>query len=206
MNAIAPRDALAAATRKAIEDHDEWDSLHRFQTLRWDGERLAVGTYAAIDPGIDPPQYPALMARIAGEQLEKDPAEPACAYLLQIEAFGVTEPGKDATEAEREAFQKARLSRTFHQMPDAVESAVAYCADVHGRLWSAAKIRGREDKGISESFYQPGRVALGGQMIKGLLTVAYATGMKDSAAAIRQLHAMGTVGSHPGEDHQGGMR
>jgi hypothetical protein len=171
-----PKEVLAAATRKAIEDHDEWDSLHCFQTLHWDGEKLSVGTYAAIDPGIDPPDYPALMTGIAAKRQDEHPEAPAYAYLLQIEGFGVVEPAPDAGEAEREQFNRDRLSRNFHARPDAIESAMAYCADIHGRLWSAAKVRSRPDV-IEEHFYPPGKT-MGGQMIRGLLVVAYTTGMK----------------------------
>jgi hypothetical protein len=160
-----PREVLAAATRKAIEDHTEWDSLHCFMTLHWDGENLHPGTYAAIDPGIDPPDYPALMAGIAAKELENNPEDPAYAYLLQIEGFGVVAPGPDASETEREQFDRDRL-----------ESAFAYCADVHGRLWAATKARSKPDV-IEENFYPPGK-HLSGQMIRGLLTVAYAAGVK----------------------------
>lgn len=177
MHAVTPpKGTLAAATRQAIESHTEWDSMHCFVTLHWDGEGLRTGTYAAIDPGIDPPDYPALMAGIAAKELEKHPHDPPYAYLLQIEAFGVTAPGPAASEAERDQFDRDRLGRTFHQRTDAVESVIAYCADIHGRLWSATEVRGRPGE-ITENFYPPGK-ALGGQMIRGLLAVAYTTGMK----------------------------
>ena len=168
-----PRDVFSAVTRKAIEDHGEWDSLHHFQTLHWDGEKLTCGTFAAIDPGIDPPDYPALMARIAARRQEEHPEDPAYAYLLQIEGFGVI---AGASAAEREQFDRDRIGRTFHQRADAVESAMAYCADVHGRLWYAVKTRS-EPGVVVEHFCPPGKTP-GGQMIRGLLAVAYATGMK----------------------------
>ena len=170
------REALAAITRDVIERHDEWDSPHQFVTWHLDGERLVPGTIAIIDPAMHPDDYPALMLRLALERREERPEPPAYAFLLQIEAFGVTDPGKDATPQERLQFEADRRGRTFHTRPDAVESACAWCADVHGRLWTAAKRRDRE--GISEEFYQPGRTP-GGQMIKGLLAVAYAAGMAD---------------------------
>lgn len=151
-----PKEVFAAAARKAIEDHGEWDSLHCFMTLHWDGEKLSAGTYAAIDPGIDPPDYPKVMAGIAAERRREHPGNPAYAYLLQIEAFGVVEPGPDAGEAERERYDRDRIGRTFHQRPDAVESAIAWCADVHGRVWSAAKRRS-EPGVIHEHFYAPGK-------------------------------------------------
>lgn len=169
-----PREAFAAITRQVIEHHAEWDSPHCFMTLHRDGEELACRTFACIMPDMNPADYPRIMAKIASEQHEKDPADPAYGYLLQIEAHGVQDPGPAATEDERERFRADRIGRTFRQRPDAVESAVAWCADIHGRVWTAAKVRGKD--GISESFYPPGK-APGGQLIRGLLAVAYATGM-----------------------------
>lgn len=173
-----PREQFAAVTRDFIEDHSEWDAPHRFVILYRDGDEVAVGSYAVIMPDVHPDQYPGLMARAADDWRESHPDKPAYAYLLQIEAHSVTEPGPDASEAERNQFQADRLGRTFHTRPDAVETAVAWCADVHGRMWTAAKVRSQEDQ-IQEEFYQPGRSPLGGQMIRGLLAVAYATGIRD---------------------------
>ena len=171
-----PRSVFAAFTRKAIEAHDEWDSPHCFMTVHWDGESLACHTYVCVMPDIDPVDYPALMIKAAREQLEKDPDDPPYGYLLQIEGHGVKEPEPGASEEERERFNKARLGRTFHQLPDAIEVATAYCADIHGRLWVAAKRRDKPGE-ISENFYAPGNPKIGGQMVKGLLAVAYTTGM-----------------------------
>jgi hypothetical protein len=176
---VPPRDLFAAATRQVIEAHDEWDSPHSFQTLHWDGTQLACRTFACIMPDIDPPGYPALMAGIAAEQRVKHPDDPAYGYLLQIESFGLAEPREDAPEAERERFRRARLTRTFHKQPDAIEMAVAWCADIHGRLWSAAKYR-KPSGAIEEHFYPPHTPKRpGGRFIDGLLAVAYATGAAD---------------------------
>lgn len=72
-----PRDVLAAAARQAIEDHDEWDAPHCFQTLRWDGEKLSPRTYVCIMPDVDPVKYPEIMARAVAKEFEKHPDEPA---------------------------------------------------------------------------------------------------------------------------------
>jgi hypothetical protein len=173
---VPPRDAFAAAARLAIERHDEWDAPHAFETLHWDGEKLRTMTYLCIMNDVDPPKYPALMARAALEELEKHPDDPAYGYLLQVESHGVSKPGPQASEAEREQYERDRLGRTFHKRPDAVEVCQVWAADVHGRLWSATKRRGDESGYIHEVFYQPGR-APGGTAIRGLLEVAYATGM-----------------------------
>ena len=170
-----PREVFADFTRQTIEAHDEWDSPHCFITLHWDGEQVSVGTYASIMLDINPADYPAYMISLAREEHEKNPDDPAYAYLLQAEFFGATEPGPDASEAERAQFQRDRLGRTFHQRDDAEEIATAWCADVHGRLWAATKRRSQPGV-VHETFYAPGK-APGGQMIRGLLAVAYSTGM-----------------------------
>jgi hypothetical protein len=170
-----PRDVFAAATRKAIEVHDEWDAPHWFQTLHWDGTALTCRTCACIMPDIDPLGYPKVMAGIAREELEKYPDDPAYGYLLQIEGFGVTQPPAGAAEAEREQFDRDRIGRTFHERPDAVEAAYAYAADIHGRVWCATHTRADPDR-IDEAFYPPGRTPAG-QMIRGLIAVAYGTGV-----------------------------
>lgn len=172
---IPPRDIFAAETRRTIEMHDEWDSPHCFVTLHWDGEKVSAGTYACIMPDIHPDEYPEIMIKAAAKEYEQRPDDPAYAYLLQIEAFGVVQPGPDASAAELAQFHNDRFDRTFHKRPDAVEIATAYCADVHGRVWAATKRRSKPSE-INEEFYAPGK-APGGQMMKGLLTVAYGTGM-----------------------------
>jgi hypothetical protein len=170
------RDQLAAITRQMIEKHQDWDSAHEFVIWTWDGRDLALGTLAVIDPAMNPQDYPDIMVRLVSSHREKHPEPPAYAFVLQIEAFGVVAPAKDATEAERAQFDRDRRGRKFHQRPDAVESCVAYCADIHGRLFTAGKRRGHD--GITEEFYPPGK-GLGGRMVKGLLAVAYACGMAD---------------------------
>jgi hypothetical protein len=87
----------------------------------------------------------------------------------------MTEPGPEASAADLARYHAARKGRTFHEQPGAVESCIAWVADIHGRLWSAAKTRDQPDK-IREAFYRPGQ-APGGQMIRGLLAVAKATGI-----------------------------
>lgn len=173
---VPPRSMFAAAARAEIDRHDEWDSPHCFQTLHLDGDQLTVRTYACIMPDVNPPDYPRLMAKIAREQHEKHPDDPAYAYLLEVEGFGVAEPGPEASAAELAAYHAARKGRTFHLMPEAIECCTVWVADIHGRLWSAQKTR--DDPGtVRETFWRPGAVRPGGQMIDGLLAVAMTTGV-----------------------------
>jgi len=173
---VPPRSVFAAAARREVGTHDEWDSPHCFQTLHLDGENLACRLYACIMPDVNPVDYPRMMAKMAAEQHEKDPRDPAYAYLLQIEAFAMAEPGPEASAADLARFRAARRGRTFHEQPEAVESCIAWVADIHGRLWSAAKTRNDPEQ-VREAFYRPGD-APGGHMIRGLLAVAHDAGIR----------------------------
>jgi hypothetical protein len=172
---IPSRDAFAAAARAEVGRHQEWDSPHSFQTLHLDGDNLTVRTYACITADVSPLDYPRLMAKMAAEQHERDPRDPACGYLLQVESFGMTEPGPETSAAELAAYHAARRGRTFHKMPGAVETCTAWAADIHGRLWAATKTR-QDPEYVHESFYRPGR-APGGHLIAGLLAVAETAGI-----------------------------
>jgi hypothetical protein len=172
---VPPRSVFAAAARKAIDAHDEWDAPHAFETLHWDGEKLTTLTYACIMPDMDPVSYPAVMTGLAREELEKHPGDPAYGYLLLAESFRVQSPGPEASAAEREQYDRDRAGRTFHERPDAVEVCTAWAADIHGRLWFAEKARYSD--GIREEFYRPGSSAPGGPVIRTLLAVAKTTGI-----------------------------
>jgi hypothetical protein len=172
---VPPRSVFADAARREVESHVEWDAPHCFQTLHLSDGGLTPRTMACIMTDIDPTDYPRLMAKMAAGQWERHPDDPAYAYLLQVESFGVTEPGPEASAAELAAYHAARLGRTFHLMPDAVECCIAWVADIHGRLWAATKTRKDPDT-IHEVFYRPGK-APGGQLVTGLLKVAEAAGI-----------------------------
>ena len=169
-----PRDVMSAEVRAAIERHDEWDAMHEFVTLHWDGEHLSYGTVGIIDPGIHPAQYGKLMAGLAAKQISAEPATLPYAYLLQIEGHGVLEPLPSASDEERAQFNRDRRERTFHKRADAYEFAQVWCADIHGRLWSATKRRDCPED-IQVRFYRPG-AAPSGQLIEALISVAAATG------------------------------
>ena len=164
-----PRDVLAALAREVIEAHDKWDSPHALASVYRDGKGGArYGTVTIIDPALHPDLYPSLIGKRAAEDAERQ--GPPYAFLLQIEAFGTAGPAEDAAPADKALFQADRIARTFHLRKDAVEVVQVWVADVHGRLWSATKARGREDE-IEERFYRPGS-ELGGQMIEALLAAA----------------------------------
>ncbi|WP_433225421.1 hypothetical protein [Actinomadura formosensis] len=168
-----PSEIFAGVTRRITEAHETWDSPHRFVTLHWDGERLDFGTVALITADVHPGNYPNLMLKTAREAMTGDRASTLCGYALQIEGHSVVEPGPEASAQEWARFQADRIGRRFHTRPDAVESALTYCADIHGRVWGAIKRRGVD--GIDEVFYAPGERASHGQMVDALLSVAIVT-------------------------------
>jgi hypothetical protein len=174
---VPPRSVFAAAARAEVERHDRWDAPHSFQTLHLDGGELVCRTYGCIMPDVNPPDYPRLMAKMATEQHDRDPRDPAYAYLLQVESFGVDKPGPEASAKELAAYHAARVGRTFHLMPGAVETCTAWVADIHGRLWAASKTRDNPEY-VHEVFYRPGGRQPGGSSIEGLLAVARATGIR----------------------------
>jgi len=184
MAEIAPKAALAAFTRREVENQgdDDWDGPHQLLTLHnVDGE-LRVGTCATILPDMPPDAYPSLILKTAAEAMRKadeDPEFPApCAYLLQIEAF-MARIGADASEHERKRFDRDGRDRKIRDRADAVEIVSVVTADVHGRLYQAMK---RRDNGeITQSFHSPldrQKNAVTGRFADALLAAAYATGMK----------------------------
>lgn len=167
---------LAAEARRMIEMHNgEWDSLHAFATLHWDGEKLTVGTWCAIDTGFAAQDYSGVMQRAAFSRLREEPEDPPYAYALQIEAHVSSLP-KAAGPTERAAMAASVRARKLHQRPDAREAAEAWVADIHGRLWSARRFRGSdaiEERYTPASGQDPGPAVF----TAPLLTVARMTGL-----------------------------
>jgi hypothetical protein len=125
-----PPGAFADLAREFLQDrHHEWDALAQFITLHQDGEEIAFGTVAMMDPAIHPGDYPGIMTRTAhGALADRDnPArvKATCGYLLFFEAFAVAAPGEDDTKFQRRRFQRDQRKRRFHERPDAVEQAMA---------------------------------------------------------------------------------
>lgn len=150
-----PRAALARLAREVIEAHCEWDSPHALASVYRDGTGGArYGTVTIIDPALHPDLYPALIAARASEDAGKQ--GPPYAFLLQAEMFGTTGPPADAPAADRALFEADRIARTFHLRKDAVEIAQAWVADVHGRLWSAARMASRSPSTGREAAYPEG--------------------------------------------------
>lgn len=168
----------AAEVARQLAEHTEWDSLHEFRTLHWDGERLTIGTLAAIVPSVPPNAYPGLMTDVAkGEVLKQQEKgeHTLCAFSLLFEAHAVMHDPDKATAEENARYLRDRLERRFHQREDAVEILGVYLVDVHGRLWTGSK---RRDTGKVEHHYypDPARTPVGGGFIHGLRTVAAVAG------------------------------
>lgn len=159
-----------------IEIHDgQWDSLHAFATLHWNGEKFSVGTWCAIDTSYAPGDYLKIMQGAAFERLRDEPGDPPYAYALQIEAHVSTLPTGASTE-DRAAVKADLRAEKLHLRPDARECAEAWVADIHGNLWSARRFR---DGGEVEEHYTPASEPDPGPKIftTRLITVARATGL-----------------------------
>ncbi len=167
---------LVALTRKMIEDHDEWDALHALLVIGPDSDDgTCVRAYFAIDPAIDPGEYPALIKAAARESAAK--GAPPYALLLQIEAFGAALP-PDASPEDKAQFEADRANRAIYQRADAVEAVWAWTVDVHGRMWSASNNRGQDR--IEEHAYEPGDRVASGRMIAAMLNALRLYGSEGS--------------------------
>lgn len=182
----APRAVMAAEARKLIDFHGgDWDSLHAFTSVLWDGEKAAVQTMAAIDTALDPRRYPAVMRGMAAEELAKDDYAVPYAYGFEFEAFTVTTSGM--TEAEKAVAESRHHARTLDTHPSRRECVFAYVADIHGRTWMARKFRDAD--GLDEQYWAPGQNPGGaGTMLKKIA--------RSTAFAAWGLHPL------PGEDEQ----
>jgi hypothetical protein len=173
-----PDAAYAAQARALIDQHTDWDAMHTFVTLHWRDGGLHIGTYVAIDPGVEPRAYPALMISYAHEWAEAHPGDPAAGYGLQTESYGIDQPPGASAEL-RASIDAARATRSYRDLPGHYESADAIVTDIHGNLWSAAKIRGRdtvEERHWPQGWSPDGENHIEGQMPDALRTLGLATG------------------------------
>lgn len=148
-------EALAEFTRETVEGYTSWDTMTQFQILHWEDGKITVHTVGAFAPDVHPDQYQPYMIKMAGEQYRAEPDLPACGYLLQTEGWTVNLPA-EATEAEQQQVQEMLAAGTLDQYPDAIESADAWCADLHGRVWHARQVRGETT--VREEHWKPGTI------------------------------------------------
>lgn len=175
MSRIPPQKDVAAYVEQWLAARDGWDQPHELISLHWRDGKIEVGTLSVIDTSMPPDMYPAVIAKAAREEIAAESLQTLFAYLLVIEVHGVRALPDDASAAEREQFDRDRRERRFHARPDAEEIAVAWCADIYGRLWSSARRRTDPDK-IESHVYRPGQPNTpGGQMIRALTVAATAT-------------------------------
>jgi len=167
--------AMAAEARRMIEMHGgDWDSLHAFATLHWNGEKFSVGTWCAIDTSFAPGDYGKIMEKAAFERIQQEPENPPYAYALQIEAHVSVLP-ETATAEELAALAADAKAEKLDERPDARECAEAWVADIHGRLWHARRFRDAE--GIEERF-TPAPASAGPAVLTApLISVARVTGI-----------------------------
>jgi hypothetical protein len=166
-------EALAAYTRETVDGYDHWDTMTQFLILHWEDGKLAASTAGAFAPDVREDQYGPFMIKIAADQYHTEPDRPACAYLLQTEGWTVTLP-PEATDEDRRRLQEAVAAGELDRLPDAVESADAWCADLHGRVWHACQVRGAAS--VRERYWRPG-TAPRAHLTDMLLVLGQATSM-----------------------------
>jgi hypothetical protein len=180
------RDAYAEFTRHGLPGR-EWDTPAAFMTLNDAGGRIAIGTYAMIDPAIHPEEYPAWMIALAAEQRAAHPGQTSAGYALQFEGYEVDQPDPAADPELYAAWQHARMTRTYDRLPGHREIATCWTAAPDGRLWSATVTRGRP--GVAEQFYPAipdpdAESTPGGAMVIALVSIAEAAGLVDQGAPL----------------------
>ncbi len=142
---LPPVSELARAARHAVKG-EEWGMPAQFITLHWrlvsgDGYALRPGSMAVFTSGIEPEDYPEMMARMAVKAGEEMP-DPACAYLFSAEGWGVMMPEAGASDEEKARFERDRRMRLFHTRADRQETKTGLVADLAGRCCMATRHRG----------------------------------------------------------------
>jgi hypothetical protein len=173
----APPAVLAGEARRAVADRSsggEWDQPATFAIWTWDGTRLLPRAAAVIDPAFNPDGYPELITSLASRDYAGHEHEPAYAYQLTHEGYGVTPPGPDASPAEVLLHKLDSRTRGYQDRIDRIEVAMALIADVHGRLFTATVYRQLPGQ-IAEIRFRPGGHPAS-RITDALITVATVAG------------------------------
>jgi hypothetical protein len=171
-----PRDAGFELVRKRAADHDEWDSFHTFEILRWTGSEFTCPVLSAIAPDVHPREYPGLMRAMVLEHVGAHPDQIPDAVVLSSEGWGVPVPSVHASEEEKQQYEYDRWNRQFWTREDRIEMLTVIMADLYGRMWAASKRREAPDD-IDAKFWRPGRIPSEGRFFRGVA---------DAIAAARQ--------------------
>lgn len=166
---------LSADARRLIDMHGgDWDSLHAFEALHWDGARFRVSIHAAIDTGFADSAYPGLMQEMSLKVIQASPENPPYAYALQIEGH-MSELAPGATAEEKAQMEADLKAERLHLRPGAREFAQAWVADIHGRLWAARTFR--DTPGTVTEWAIPAGTRLRTPFAAGLVACARMTGL-----------------------------
>lgn len=174
-----PQKVIAEFLCDQLLARTEWDAPHEFVSLVWDGSKLGYATMAMISTDVHPRDYPRHMARLGREAvLAWDPERPLIGFMLIVEAYEVVPP-VEPTPEEAARLDRDRRERRFHERLDSVEIAMAMCAGLDGRLWSATKRRPNPDDIAMEFWadaqaFDPNGPIPGGAFFAGITAVAQA--------------------------------
>jgi hypothetical protein len=186
----SPNDQCAAVARGAVELHTGWGCPATFSILVRDDSGLTPRLTAVLDPELEPAtDYPAAMERFTSWHLTEHPGEPPWAFQLTYEGDSAREPAKDAPAEEHARHRAAVDAGRIASLPYARVMFAVWCVDVHGRGWRAYHFE--DDPGvICEEYFQAGTIPATG-MLRGLVRVAYATGMIAHGLPGPQAHPAG---------------
>lgn len=138
---------MVRITDEKLACHTEWDALHEFALLAWNGARLYPTLIAGITPDVHPQNYPAAILAATRDYLadrlrDKPGADPIVAAMLQIEGYGVVCGPSGLLPEERAAFDR----REAYTLPHRVENVLVHSVDIAGRTWTATKRRAFADE------------------------------------------------------------
>jgi len=183
----SPNDQCAAVARSAVELHTAWGCPATFSILVRDDGGLTPRFTAVLDPELEPATgYPAAMEQVTSRHLLEHPGEPPWAFRLAYEGDSALEPARDAPAEDHARHWAAVNGGRIGSLPYARAIFAVWCVDVHGRGWRAYHYEDTPGV-ILEEYFQAGTMPDTG-MLRGLLRVAYATGMLAHDLPAPQAH------------------
>lgn len=193
-----PSDEVEEFARGILAEHTEWDGLHYLLGFTWDDSKIGTPLIVGINPAVHPTQYPDVLPEVCAKFLSKHGIEhvaegtpPVVGFVLEFEAFGLTERGEDLTDEQRDALENRKL----HTLEESVEQCVVIVALADGRSWWLSKNRADG----AEKIYRPGDLDERGGNFQNMMTqLASTTPVVYLAASMVNLD--GDLDENSGED------
>ena len=124
-----------------------WDLMPEFVVYSGGDEKLDIELLAIIDNAVPPEMMPAVMSQIVMKFREEYPELTLTAVGFTFEGYGVSQPGEDAPESEKERFDHDHATRRFSERDDRQEMAMTVICDHSTGLVASSQItRGENDE------------------------------------------------------------